>query len=92
MSNTIAPNKKLNIGLLKRILSYSKPYNKIFYSAILITITLSALAIVRPLLINKMLNVVGANTQSDQNFLQDIEKTNYINQMGLILLGVLWIY
>ncbi len=91
MSNTIAPNKKLNIGLLKRILSYSKPYNKTFYSAILITITLSALAIVRPLLINKMLNVVGANTPSDSNFLQEIEKTNYINQMGLILLGVLLI-
>ena len=91
MSNTIAPNKKLNIGLLKRILSYSKPYNKTFYSAILITITLSALAIVRPLLINKMLNVVGANTPSDPNFLQEIEKTNYINQMGLILLGVLLI-
>ena len=91
MSNTTTPNKKLNVGLLKRILSYSKPYNKIFYSAILITFTLSALAIVRPLLINKMLNVVGANNFSGSNFLQDFEKIKYINQMGLILLGVLLI-
>ena len=91
MSTVATPNKKLNIGLLKRILSYSKPYNKIFFSAIFITITLSALAIVRPLLINKMLNVVGANNSSDPNFLVDFEKTNYINQMGLMLLGVLLI-
>ena len=90
MSTNTIPNKKLNLGLLKRIFSYSKPYNKIFYSAILITITLSSLAIVRPLLINKMLNVVGANSSSDPNFLQDFEKTNYINQMGLILIIVLF--
>lgn len=91
MSATPTPTKKLNIGLLKRILSYSKPYQSLFISAILITITLSALAIVRPLLINNMLNTVGATSPADVNFLQDLEKTNYINRMGLLLIGVLLI-
>lgn len=91
MSATPTPTKKLNIGLLKRILSYSKPYKPLFFSAILITITLSSLAIVRPLLINNMLNVVGATSPTDLHFLKDIEKTTYINQMGLLLLGVLLI-
>jgi ATP-binding cassette subfamily B protein len=91
MSVTPTPTKKLNIGLLKRILSYSKPYQSLFISAILITITLSGLAIVRPLLINNMLNTVGATSATDPHFLQDLEKTNYINRMGLLLLGVLLI-
>ncbi|MFO0478762.1 MAG: ABC transporter ATP-binding protein [Bacteroidota bacterium] len=84
-------NKKINIGLLKRILSYSKPYQKIFFSTIFITITLSAIAIVRPLMINKMLNVIGAIDPSDKNYLPDIEKGSYINYMGLLLLLVLFV-
>lgn len=89
MSANETRNKKINISLLKRILSYSKPYKKTFIFALIITITLSALAIVRPLLINKMLNVVGASNESDVNYLADSEKIHYINNMGLILLGVL---
>ncbi|MFO0323235.1 MAG: ABC transporter ATP-binding protein [Bacteroidota bacterium] len=84
-------NKKINIGLLKRILSYSKHYQKIFFSTIFITITLSAIAIVRPLMINKMLNVIGAIDPSDKNYLPDIEKGSYINYMGLLLLLVLFV-
>ena len=49
-------NTGLNLGLIKRILSYAKPYNKLFYGSILITLLLSMLAIVRPLLISKALN------------------------------------
>lgn len=89
MSANETRNKKINISLLKRILSYSKPYKKTFTFALIITITLSTLAIVRPLLINKMLNVVGASNESDVNYLADSEKIHYINNMGLILLGVL---
>jgi ATP-binding cassette, subfamily B, multidrug efflux pump len=51
-------NKSLNFSLLGRILSYTKPYRGIFVSALVITITLAALAIVRPLLISKALNEV----------------------------------
>lgn len=42
--------------LVKRLLSYSKPYKALFAGALLITLLLSALAIVRPLLISKALN------------------------------------
>ncbi len=41
---------------LKRIFAFSKPYSKLFYTAILITILLSGLAIGRPLLIKKILD------------------------------------
>ncbi len=43
-------------GTLKRIFAFSKPYSKIFYLAIGVTIILSALAIGRPLLIKKILD------------------------------------
>jgi ATP-binding cassette subfamily B multidrug efflux pump len=48
-------------GTLKRIFAFSKPYKKLFYSAIGITILLSALAIGRPLLIKKILDDYIAN-------------------------------
>src|SRR4051812_1787518 len=49
-------NKVLNPNLIKRILSYTRPYKKLFFGSAFITIFLSALAIVRPLLISKALN------------------------------------
>ncbi len=55
MSNT-QKNKTINFNLIKRILSYTKPYKKIFIAAAVITLLLSALAIVRPLLISYTLN------------------------------------
>ena len=55
MSNT-QKNKTINFNLVKRILSYTKPYKKIFIGAAVITLLLSALAIVRPLLISYTLN------------------------------------
>lgn len=80
---------KFNLLLLKRILSYSKPYKALFLCAMAITLTLSSLTIVRPLLINKMLNCIGAANVTDAGYLPDNEKVNYINYMGLILIGVL---
>lgn len=63
-------NIGLNGGLIKRILSYTQPYKKLFYAAVFFTLALAALAIVRPLLISKALNeyvteskdLVGLNT------------------------------
>ncbi len=89
MSKTEQHNK-FSFKLLKRILSYSKPYKKLFFLAITFTILLSSLAIVRPLLINKMLNCIGAVNVSDAGYMPDGEKVNYINYMGLLLLGVLF--
>lgn len=59
----------LSIGLLKRILTYTKPYRGLFYSAVFITLLLSALAIVRPLLISKALNdfVIGSGNMQGLN-------------------------
>ena len=53
---------KLNFSLIRRILSYTKPYKKYFFSALTLTLLLSGFAIVRPLLINKALNNFVGNT------------------------------
>lgn len=80
---------KFSLGLLKRILSYSKPYWKLFGLAVVLTLTLSSLAIVRPLLINKTLNVVGNEVVGSGGYLNSQEKLSFINQMGLLLVGIL---
>lgn len=49
-------NKVINKSLIKRILNYTNPYRKLFFGSIFITLLLSVLAIVRPLLISKALN------------------------------------
>lgn len=49
-------NKGLNPKLIKRILSYTNPYKTLFYSAVVLTLILAAISIVRPLLISKALN------------------------------------
>lgn len=88
MAKTEQKNK-FSFKLLKRILSYSKPYKKLFFLAITLTLLLSSLAIVRPLIINQMLNCVGMVNPTEEGFLTDIEKMTYINYMGLLLIGVL---
>ncbi|MDI1353666.1 MAG: ABC transporter ATP-binding protein [bacterium] len=62
-------NKSLNLDLIKRILSYTKPYGMLFYGSVIVTLLLSGLAIVRPLLISTALNnyVIGRNSLSDLN-------------------------
>lgn len=49
-------NKKLDVGLIRRILSYTSQYKPLFFSALFLTLLLSALAVVRPLLISESLN------------------------------------
>lgn len=80
---------KFSFKLLKRILSYSKPYKTLFIVAITLTLLLSSLTIVRPLLINKMLNCIGAVNITDEGYMPDGDKISYINYMGLLLIGVL---
>lgn len=80
---------KFNIRLLARILSYSKPYRKLFVLAIVFTLTLSSLAIVRPLLINNVLNVVGNEIPGSKGYLDTPEKLQFINHMGWLLIGIL---
>jgi ATP-binding cassette subfamily B protein len=77
--NSPKKNKGLNIGLIKRILSYSRQYKKLFYGSIFITLSLSCLAIVRPILISHALN----NFVIDKGGLQDL------NTACLVILGVL---
>ena len=80
---------KLNLKLIARILSYSKPYKLLFFSALILTLTLSSLAIVRPLLINKTLNKIAITNPTDIDYLPVDEKLSYLNTMGLFLIGVL---
>ena len=70
---------KFSFELLKRILSYSKPYKKLFVTAIIITLTLSSLSIVRPLLIKKTLNTVAIVDATKEGFLSTPDKIDFIN-------------
>ena len=79
----------INFALIKRILSYSKPYKKLFILALLLTLTLAALSIVRPLLIKEALNCIGIEDPTDKGYLPKADKLAFINHMGLLLVGVL---
>ncbi|WP_317899628.1 ABC transporter ATP-binding protein [Aurantibacillus circumpalustris] len=72
-------NKKLNLGLIKRIIGYTAKYKTLFFAAIGMTLLLSSLAIVRPLLISTALDDFVIKEKS-------IEKLNYI---CLLILGFL---
>ena len=79
----------INLTLIKRILSYSKPYKKLFILALLLTLTLAALSIVRPLLIKEALNCIGIENPTDKGYLPKVDKLAFINRMGLLLVGIL---
>ncbi len=89
MSDSTKNNSKFSLGLIKRILSYSKPYKKLFALALVLTLTLSSLAIVRPLLINKTLNCIGIENPTADGYIPPVEKLVFINHMGLLLVGIL---
>ncbi|MBK9285589.1 MAG: ABC transporter ATP-binding protein [Sphingobacteriaceae bacterium] len=71
-------NKGLNFALLKRILSYIRSYKLLFFGALTITLLLSALSIVRPVLINKALNSFVVSNSTDE-----------LNNYALLILGFL---
>jgi len=81
---------KISFSLIKRIFSYNKPYKKLFFISIILTLVLASLAIVRPLLINNMLNCIGAVNPTDKGFLPHFEKIKFINIIGIWLLIVLF--
>ncbi|MFO0357074.1 MAG: ABC transporter ATP-binding protein [Sphingobacteriaceae bacterium] len=80
MSNSKKENK-LNIKLIKRILSYSKPYKLQFGLSVLFTLSLSVLAIVRPLLISNTLNEHVAENKDMSS----------LNTACLIILGFIFL-
>ena len=53
---TAVTGKALDWGLLKRVLHYVKPYNRIFTIAVFLTIFLAGIAVVQPMLIQKTLD------------------------------------
>lgn len=62
-------NKIFNKRITRRILSYTLVYKKLFYGALAITLALSVMAIVRPMLISYTLNhyIAGASEFSGLN-------------------------
>lgn len=61
--------KTFDWSLLRRILGYTRPYRGLFFLGISLTITLSFLAVVRPLLIRfAMNNYVHATSIPEENF------------------------
>lgn len=68
--------KKFNLSLLKRILSYTLPYRWYFAGALALTLILSAITIVRPLLISDALN----------KYVIDSKNFNALNTIGLLIL------
>jgi ATP-binding cassette subfamily B multidrug efflux pump len=71
---------KLNFTLIKRILSYSKPYKFRFGLSVFFTLSLSALAIIRPLLVSNALTVDVSESKSIQD----------LNTSCLIILGFIF--
>lgn len=67
------------MGLVSRILGYTRPYRALFYGSVIMTLVLSGLAIVRPLLISTALNDFVIRERS-------IEK---LNAICLLILGFL---
>lgn len=72
---------KLNLKLIKRILSYSKPYKLQFGLSVFFTLSLSVLAIVRPLLISNTLNEHVAENKDMSS----------LNTACLIILGFIFL-
>lgn len=72
-------NKGLDLSLIRRILSYTKPYKGYFFSSLILTLVLAGIAIVRPLLINKALNDYVVTNQN----------LSGLNTICLIILGSL---
>ncbi len=71
-----SPENKIKASLIWRIFSYAKPHKMVFYSAVLLTVFLAAISIVRPLIIGNTLNEAIAEKK-------DI---NMLNQYCLLLL------
>lgn len=78
---------KLSLKLIKRILSYSKPYKFRFGFSVILTLSLSALAIVRPLLVSKTLT----NDVSENKSLHDLN-ISCLTILGFILLEAMLQY
>ena len=70
---------KFSLALLRRILSYTKPYKRFFFISLTLTLVLSGFAIVRPLLINKALN----------NSVDDSSDLSGLNTIGILILASL---
>jgi len=79
MQTNTTKHKGLNLGLVQRILSYTKEYKKLFLASVFLTLLLASLAIVRPLLISTALNDFVVKEKS-------IEK---LNAVCLTILGFL---
>jgi ATP-binding cassette subfamily B multidrug efflux pump len=74
-------NKKFDPGLIRRILAYTRPYKKLFYSAVCITLFVSCISIVRPKLVSYALN----------DFVNGTGNVSHLNQFCLYILGVLFL-
>ncbi|MDQ3110568.1 MAG: ABC transporter ATP-binding protein/permease [Bacteroidota bacterium] len=78
--------KTFDWSLLRRILGYTRPYRGLFSLGISLTITLSFLSVVRPLLIRDTMNkyVLKAETAAQKDFLHD-----HLLTFCLLILGFL---
>jgi ATP-binding cassette, subfamily B, multidrug efflux pump len=81
---------KLNISLLKRILSYTKPYKGKFIGALSLTLLLAAITVVRPLLISDALNnsVVKNHDFASLNTIGLIILVSLLLEAGLQILNL----
>lgn len=81
---------KLNISLLKRILSYTKPYKGKFIGALSLTLLLAAITVIRPLLISSALNnsVVKEHDFASLNTIGLIILLSLLLEAGLQILNL----
>lgn len=71
-------------------MTYTRPHKKLFYGAVCLTLLLSSMAIVRPLLINYTLNYVGMDVNADPAVVL-YNKERLLFWMGLLLIASLFV-
>jgi len=86
MSKSVS-GKAFDLGLLKRVFRYVKPYRKLFAFAVVLTISLSAIAILRPLLIRYMTNTYVVTEPKDEAH-QEMLLQGMLLFTGLLLLSL----
>ncbi|MBE50992.1 MAG: antibiotic ABC transporter ATP-binding protein [Flavobacteriales bacterium] len=78
MSNT---GKAIDFNLLSRVLSFTRPYRKLLYSAIFLSVILSFVSPVRPLLINYAVD----------NYIIESPNISFLWNMCVLLVGLLFV-
>ncbi|MBP6574658.1 MAG: ABC transporter ATP-binding protein, partial [Flavobacteriales bacterium] len=61
MSAESASGKAFDLGLFRRVMAFVKPYKKIFWLAFVLTILLSVVGVVRPIILGWVVDIASTD-------------------------------